>query len=268
MGYDAENLCSSTICKKIKMNDFAYHPFPKYLQIREILRRRLRQLSPGDRLPTEAELAEEFGVSRVTVRHVMQTFAAEGIIQRRPRIGTVLKVALPAPLDERLTGPIEEFGIAGLETTSVVIERGETTAEDDVASALRVKPQSKIYEVRRVRSLDGAPFVVLEALFPLSIGKKVASRDVPGLFVPLLRKMVDKDIWEEYQVIDALTAGSKFAEALGVGEDAPLLCVKRLFLDSHGAPVVYFRENFRADKYFYTIRLPQPTQSRAKKKSN
>ncbi len=76
--------------------------------------------------------------------------------------------------------------------------------------------------------------------------------------MPLLRKIVDKNIWEEHQEIDALVAGTKFATALQIAVDAPILCVKRLFLDSKGIPVVYFRENFRADRYFYTIRLPQP----------
>ncbi|WP_456678813.1 UTRA domain-containing protein [Bradyrhizobium sp. LM6.9] len=70
---------------------------------------------------------------------------------------------------------------------------------------------------------------------------------------------MDKNIWEEHQEIDALVAGTKFAAALQIPVDAPILCVKRLFLDSKGLPVVYFRENFRADRYFYTIRLPQPT---------
>lgn len=247
------------------MSDFAYHPFPKYLQIREIVRRRLRLLHPGDRLPTESEFAQEFGVSRVTVRQVMETFASEGIIERRPRVGTILRAVPPAPPDDRLTGPIEEFGIAGLETTSRLIQKGEAEAERDVASALRLDPGGSVYEVRRARSLGDAPLVFLEAFFPISIGKKVAAKEFPGLFVPLLRKLVDKDIWEEYQEIDALVAGNKFAGALQVSADAPILCVKRLFLDSCGIPVVYFRENFRADRYFYTIRLPQPAAPRAQK---
>ncbi|MGY3078038.1 GntR family transcriptional regulator [Bradyrhizobium sp. LM6.10] len=241
------------------MSDFAYHPFPKYLQIREIVRRRLRLLQPGDRLPTESELAAEFGVSRVTVRQVMKIFATEGVIERRPRVGTILRAVPAAPADDRLTGPIEEFSIAGLETTSVVIQKGEVAAERDVASALRIGAPSTVYEVRRVRMLETSPFVVLEAFFPLNVGKKIAAREFPGLFVPLLRKIVDKNIWEEHQEIDALVAGTKFAAALQIPVDAPILCVKRLFLDSKGLPVVYFRENFRADRYFYTIRLPQPT---------
>lgn len=246
------------------MSSFVYHPFPKYLQIREIVRRRLRLLQPGDRLPTESELSVEFGVSRVTIRQVMQAFASEGIVERRPRIGTVLRVVPPAPPDNRLTGPIEEFGIAGLETEIVKLKKGEVAAERDVASALRIDPGSPVYEVRRARIFENAPLLILEAFFPPKIGKKIAARNIPGLFVPVLRQIIDENIWEEYQEMDAIVAGDKYSEMLQIAVDAPILCVKRLFLDSKGAPVVFFRENFRADRYFYTVRLPQPALPRGR----
>lgn len=245
------------------MSEFLYHPFPKYLQIREILHRRLRLLKPGDRLPTETELSQEFKVSRVTVRQVLEAFANEGIIERRRRLGTVLRVVPREPADNRLTGPIEEFGNSGLETRIVNLTKGEIAAENDVATALRIEPGDPVYEIRRARMFADAPLLVLEALFPVTIGKRLARRNVTGLYVPVLRKMIDENIREEHQQIDALIAGKKFAKVLQIPEQAPILCVKRLFLDSKGAPVVFFKENFRADRYFYTVRLPQPASARS-----
>jgi GntR family transcriptional regulator len=241
------------------MNDFTYHPFPKYLQIREIVGRRLRSFEPGDRLPTEAELSNEFGVSRVTVRQVMQSFATEGIIERRPRVGTILRVRPPAPVDNRLTGPIEGFGLAGLETQIAYLKKTKSVAADDVAAALRLKTGTKIYEIQRLRIFADEPLLLLEAFFPLKIGRAVARQNVSGLFVPELRKLIDRDIWEGDQQIDALVAGPILAKVLSIAEDVPVLSVKRLFLDSKGEPVVFFKENFRADRYFYTVRLPRPS---------
>jgi DNA-binding GntR family transcriptional regulator len=47
------------------------------------------------------------------------------------------------------------------------------------------------------------------------------------------------------------------AKQLRVAPGAPVLTVKRLFVDSRGNPAVFFREHFRSDRYFYTIKLPQ-----------
>lgn len=244
------------------MTEFVYHPFPKYLQIREIIRRRLRLLQPGDRLPTEAELAEEFGVSRVTLRQVMQVFAAEGVILRRPKLGTVLQAIPAPPIDNRLTGPIEDFGIAGIETRIAGLTKGETEATAEIAAALLVAEGSKVYAVRRGRIFEDAPLVVPESFFPLKIGRKIAARNMPGLFVPALRKQVDENIWEGQQEIDAMVADAEFAVSLQIAQGAPILCIKRLFLDSAGTPVVFFKEYFRADRYYYTVRLPQPKPAR------
>ena len=61
-----------------------FTPYPKYLQIRELLLRRLaRDLAPGDRLPTENALSSEFGVARETVREALSGLERDGLIVRR-----------------------------------------------------------------------------------------------------------------------------------------------------------------------------------------
>src|ERR1044072_4048174 len=146
--------------------------------------------------------------------------------------------------------------MAGRDTTVLKLKQGNVSAERDVAAALRVALGSPVFEIWRVRMFEGAPLVALEAFFPPKIARLVSTLDVAGLFIPALRQSVDEEIWEEHQQIDAIVAG-KFADILQTAPEAPILCVKRLFLDSKGKPVVFFRENFRADKYFYTVRLPQ-----------
>ncbi len=54
-----------------------FDPFPKYLQIRDIITRELRGLDVGTRLPTEAQLAERFAVSRETIRQAIATLEAD-----------------------------------------------------------------------------------------------------------------------------------------------------------------------------------------------
>jgi GntR family transcriptional regulator len=235
-----------------------YGPFPKYLQIRDVIVRWLSTQKVGERLPTEMMLSDQFGVSRETIRKSLKRLEQDGIIRRRPRAGTFLSKLPTKSPDHRLTGPIEEFKDLGTTTVAKLISQGPVPAPTDVASAFGVAQGALVYEFRRLRFLGRQPLLLLDAYFPLGIGQKIARKDFHGeLIVPTLRGMVPSKLREEYQQIDAIQAKGALARQLRVKPGSPVLLVKRLFLDASGNPVVFFRENFRADQYFYTIKLSQ-----------
>ena len=61
---------------------------PRYREIEAALRERIARLRPGQRLPSDADLCAEFGVSRMTARHAMSQLADEGLVRRDPGRGT------------------------------------------------------------------------------------------------------------------------------------------------------------------------------------
>ena len=99
-----------------------YHPFPKYLQIRDVILRWLASREVGERLPTEMALSDQFGVSRETIRKSLQRLEQNGIIRRRQRAGTFLAKQPAVNSDLRLTGPIEEFKDLGTATTAKLVK--------------------------------------------------------------------------------------------------------------------------------------------------
>src|SRR5690606_9400628 len=113
-----------------------------------------------------------------------------------------------------------------------------------------------VFEAHRLRSVDGAPLLWLETYMPVDIGEKVFKEAVDGLYVPVLRRMHDPGIIEEYQVIEAVSATPEQAKLLHVASNDPILSVNRLFVDSTGRPMVFFKTRFRADRYCYTVNLP------------
>lgn len=235
-----------------------YDPFPKYLQIRDVIIRWLGTQAVGDRLPTEMALADQFGVSRETIRKSLERLEQGGIIRRRPRAGTFLVKRPAMSADGRLTGPIEEFKELGTTTVARLVRQGPVPAPADVAGAFDLAEGKEVYEFKRLRFLGKQPLLLLDAYFPLPIGRKIARLDLQGgLVVPALREIVGSPLREEYQQIDAVAATGLLARQLRVAPGAPVLLVKRLFLDAAGNPVVFFRENFRSDRYFYTIKLTQ-----------
>lgn len=233
-----------------------YHPFPKYLQIRDVILRWLASQEVGGRLPTEMALSDQFGVSRETIRKSLKRLEQRGIIRRRPRAGTFLVKRPATSFDLRLTGPIEEFEDLGTATTTKLVGQRTIDAPADVASALGLVEGERVHELQRIRFLRGEPLLLLDAFFPLAIGRKMARLDLrENLIVPALRGILKVPLQEEYQQVDAIVATGALARHLGVAVGAPVLTVKRLYIDSRENPAVFFREHFRSDRYFYTINL-------------
>jgi GntR family transcriptional regulator len=237
-----------------------YDPFPKYLQIRGLIVHWLRSLKVGDKLPAEESLALRFNVSRETIREAIGPLQEDGTIGRRPRTGTWLAKELPEAADERLTGPFEGIAsLAGLNIEIAQIGQGMVQAPPDIAAILRLPEGAVAYEIKRLRSYEGKPWVALEAFFLPDAGRKIGRLDpTAGFFVQALRQLVDPDVYEQYQHIEALAASAETARILAIETNIPVLLVKRIFVDGRGKPVAVFKSYFRTDRYFYTVNLPKP----------
>jgi GntR family transcriptional regulator len=234
-----------------------FNPFPKYLQVRHILRRRLgRELALGDRLPTEHELMQQFAVSRETVREALRGLEEDGLIRRRRGWGTVV-VKLPGTgPDERLTGLVDDFTELKLNTEAEVLSKGVEALPAEVAALLHMSASEPMYRIRRRRLLESLPLAFHDCYLPLEIGVAIGRLDLNNTTVlHEISTTLGEDIHEDCQHIDASIADTEMAEVLNVPAGAPLLIITRVFgIDSHG-PIMFFRAHFRSDRYYYTVQL-------------
>jgi GntR family transcriptional regulator len=241
-----------------------FNPFPKYLQIRDILIRRLgRDFDPGDRIPTEHALTEEFGVSRETVREALRGLEEDGLIRRRRGQGTFVVKLPDRGSGERLTGLVEDFTQFKLNTEVEVLETAVTRPSRDVAAALHLRADEPVYRLRRLRFLDSEPLAHHDAILPLEVGVQVARFDLrqTTLFHEI-GQTLGYPVYEDYQHIDAAPADAAMAELLGVGVGAPLLVTRRVFGVNSSGPAMFFESHFRSDRYYYTVHLTQPQRRR------
>jgi len=234
-------------------------PFPKYLQIREILVRRIeREMRVGDQLPTEHALCEEFGVSRETVRDALSGLETDGLISRTPGHGTFVARLPPASRETRLTGLTEDFSRFKLDTEARVLSRGPILPPPAVAEVMATPREEMVYRIFRIRFFEGEPFALHEAFLPFDIGARVARLDLSKTsIVHVLRSALRLDIWEDHQRIEALAADTEVARLLEIGIGAPVLHVVRHFKLGEDRSIVLFRSHYRADRYYYTVKLAQ-----------
>ena len=120
---------------------------------------------PGDRLPTERELAEEFNVSRITVRKALNDLQREGLLIRRRGAGTFVALR-----EERSFSGLPSFSedmLAGGRTThSVWIDRDTDMVTADESMQLGLAPGARVHRLKRLRYADDMPVAIEMSTIP------------------------------------------------------------------------------------------------------
>jgi GntR family transcriptional regulator len=146
-------------------------PRPKYLAIRSALARRIQrgEVPEGARLPSELELARQFGCSRMTVRAAVAALATEGLVERRHGLGTF--ATRPKALRRFWTvlSFTEEMRAHGVEVENRLVGVRREPPQDTVRKALRLPPGEPVYRVRRLRLVAGHPVAYHVSHVPVSL---------------------------------------------------------------------------------------------------
>ena len=222
---------------------------PRYREIEAVLRARIAHLRPGQRLPSDADLCAEFGVSRMTARHAMAQLADEGLVRRDPGRGTF--VAEP-PAHRRanfLMTFSREMRRAGRVPSSRVVERRVRPATDAERVSLRLAHGTRVVALYRVRLADGQPVATeLAVLAPRCI-EAVMGADLEGGSLHETLIAAGLVPTRGRATIEARAAGRDDAALLGVAVGDPLLVERRLIFDQRGRPIERTESRYVADRY-------------------
>lgn len=238
---------------------------PLYEQIEAILVERIRRLSPGARLPSDRDLAQEFGVSFVTARQAVSRLAADGLVERHVGRGTFVAGARLEKNMSGLTSFSEDMGRRGLAVHSQVLECAVRPAGLLVAQALQITENSPVVHIRRVRFADRVPMAIeavnLHALAFPGLGDEDFSRQ--SLY-EVLERRYGVTLAVARGVLSAATPSSEEAQMLGIARGTPLLVVCRTAYNQHNEPIEYGESRYRSDRYQVPIEMWSPGRSSAR----
>jgi GntR family transcriptional regulator len=228
---------------------------PKGTQLRSIMEDLIGALAPGDPLPSERELAERYGVARMTVRAEITRLAAEGMVERVQGRGTFVAEARVAQA-ATLSSFTEDMRARGLTAGSQVLGQAMEPADDLVAGRLGIEPGALVVRLRRVRTADGEPMALEEAFLPAERFDALAREDLEGasLFTVLEERFGVRFPSADQQVVAVEIVGED-ANLLRVAPGRAGLKFHTILLDADEQPLAYAWSLFRGDRY--EIRLRQ-----------
>lgn len=233
---------------------------PRYLEIEQQLRSRIAALTPHDALPSDAELCEEFNVSRMTARQAVQRLVQDGLVYRQAGRGTFVAPSVVDRQIANLRGFSAEMKARGLIPTSIVVNATFGVGSTDQTTALRLPPHSRVVTIERVRLADVVPMAYERAtLCARCAGVLDADLVTGSLHAALLAQGVLPNSGES--TVTAELANATDIEYLQVRRRSPLLVERRLIRDGNTTPIEWTESRYVPERYSltaqFTVELPR-----------
>jgi len=233
-------------------------PTPLYHQIYSILRGKIveREYADGDQFLSEKEVAEAYGVSRITARRALDDLAKDGLVVRKRGRGTQVTYIAPSrPLQAGIEGVLENLLAMGLETEVSLLEFDYVTPNEQVMDALDCAATDLVQRSVRVRRLDKLPFSYLTTYVPEFVGRTYGRDDLGSTSLLSLLERSGVEVIRAEQTIDATLASPEVARSLDVELCSPILRVRRIVYDQTDTPVEFITSLYRPDRYQYRMQL-------------
>jgi GntR family transcriptional regulator len=221
---------------------------PRYLEIADYLRRLIAASRPGDRLPSEAELCERFGVSRMTVRQAVQLLANERLLVRRRGEGTFTAPRVVARLLGSPLSFTESMRRRGLRASSRMLHAGWIDPSPEDRAALHLPAGSRAVVVERLRLADDLPMAIERVVAPPTCAG-ILEDDLAGGSLHDAFERLGRIPTRAQARVSARPATDIERSLLGLGPDGVVLSERRTIDDQDGIPIEHTETLYAAERY-------------------
>ena len=228
-------------------------PVPLYFQLARLLTEEIAvgRWASGDRLASESEICDAYGVSRATVRQALQRLENESLIQRFKGRGTFVADSRNRSwLLQSSEGFFhDEVGRFGLNVTSTILRAETATLPHWASEALGLADGSQGVILERLRYIDGKVMLYVSDYLPGRYADAVLSlRDKDGSLYDRLAAQENVTVAGGRRILEATRAPETIAKHLEVGLRAPLLLIESVSWDATMEPFHCYHSWLRTDR--------------------
>ncbi|WP_026294890.1 GntR family transcriptional regulator [Sediminispirochaeta bajacaliforniensis] len=231
---------------------------PVYYQIKESILAEISsgRLKPGDKILSEPQLKDKFGVSRMTARNAVTELVNEGYLVRKQGYGTYVQKPRIENTQEKFHGFKSDMEAKGFTVFSRILESRQITAPDFVASALELEQGTMVFWLKRLRFANNEPIVIHESYVPTECCPDLLNHDFEKeslytLFTTTYKKIIETAV----EHLEATAADAETAALLAIEKKAPILFIDRTSYLKENIPFEYSRSWYRGDRYMFDVTL-------------
>jgi GntR family transcriptional regulator len=234
---------------------------PVYYQIKQSIKSWIlnREFNPGEKIPSENELASKFSVSRLTVRQAISQLVQEGFLNSKRGEGTFVtnNENLINSFGLEFSGYMDDlfYQVSNVKAKSVEMEK--IKASRLVREKLELDDEKEeVVQIRRVRLLRDKPFAYTINYLPMEIGVKISDKELyKSPLLKIMEQKLDIHFTEALQMMEATFANQEVAGFLEISPGSPILYLERIMYTKGKKPVEFVQSSHRGDIYKYVLRL-------------
>lgn len=243
-------------------------PIAAYYQIATDIRRRIAsgEWNQTMRLPAEATLAQEYGVSRMTMRQALAELVKDGIVTRRRGSGTFINERPPSASVSSITLPLPVTLVRSLRALGytpgieVLQARVLPVPSPTIADALDIDVGEPVAFFERIVHAEERPLVIVRAMIPDRLCPGITQR-------PLINDSIHITLRERYGItlrevqhwIESVRATDEDAATLRTSIGTPLLLLTSVYYDDRDRPVEHVTNLWLGDAMRLSLRAPAET---------
>jgi GntR family transcriptional regulator len=230
---------------------------PLYQQVYDYLVKQIAagEWGPGESLPSEQALAGRLNVSQGTVRKALDALAADSLIDRRQGKGTYVAEHTQERTMFRFFRMARPGGVRAVPTSTGDVLKRRAARPVELAK-LALKSGAEVYEVSRVRLMDGEPAVLEKIVVPAALFPGLEKHDpLPNALYALYQREYGVNIVSTEEELRADAARKDDCRRLNLEPGVPLLHIDRVAISLEGTRVEWRTSRCDTTHFVYAVTL-------------
>ncbi|MCX7708884.1 MAG: GntR family transcriptional regulator [Clostridia bacterium] len=230
-------------------------PIPVYFQLKKIILDKIShgEYSQDSLIPSERELSENLGISRMTVRQALSQLVAEGVLYREKGKGTFVA---KSKLEQRnIMSFSDTVSKRGMAPSTKVLYFSKGSVDEEILDILGLKENEQVYHLRRLRLANNIPVGIEEDFIPEKYFPNLEKYDLTGSLYSIIKEEYSHSINYVDNVVEAVKPSRDQKDLLNIPANIPVLKISGLMHSDSGLKLLYEKSVYRSDEYKYNIRV-------------